>query len=169
MPSYHSKFNDSPHKSIGGTMIIPFNTDFRGPSLPCTEKEDIVDESIEYFRANSFFKNFEIKGDADRLLIYGMLFVQHCLSQLSRKMLRKEGISKLNSVAVDHFSIPGEAGFPLNHVYKQVEDSGSFFTKSCCAITCYSLGKKLQRGWEREYTKKMLQTSSGYPFRKRNL
>jgi len=33
------------------------------------EQADIVDETLDLFRANSLFRNFEIKGPADRLLI----------------------------------------------------------------------------------------------------
>ena len=40
-----------------------------------TEDEDIIDETIKFFRANVFFRNFEVKGGADRTLIYFTLFV----------------------------------------------------------------------------------------------
>ena len=38
------------------------------------------------FRANTFFRNFEIQGPADRLLIYGILFVSECLGKIRPNM-----------------------------------------------------------------------------------
>jgi actin related protein 2/3 complex subunit 3 len=54
------------------------------------ESYDPLDEALELFRANTFFRNFEIKGPADRLLIYGILFVQEILGKIksSASMLR---------------------------------------------------------------------------------
>ena len=52
-------------------------TDAVDPSRP-----DIVDEAIDLFRANSLFRNFEIKGGADRALIYLILFISDCLRWL---------------------------------------------------------------------------------------
>jgi actin related protein 2/3 complex, subunit 3 len=46
------------------------------------ESYDPLDEALELFRANTFFRNFEIKGPADRLLIYGILFVQEILGKI---------------------------------------------------------------------------------------
>lgn len=41
-------------------------------------------ESLDLFRANSLFRNFEIKGGADRLLIYLILFIGDCLTKISQ-------------------------------------------------------------------------------------
>lgn len=46
-------------------------------------REDIITESLELFRANSLFRNFEIKGPADRVLIYLILFVGDCLTRIN--------------------------------------------------------------------------------------
>jgi hypothetical protein len=45
---------------------------------------------LSLFRANTFFRNFEIKGPADRLLIYGILFVSECLGKIKSGMGPKE-------------------------------------------------------------------------------
>jgi actin related protein 2/3 complex subunit 3 len=37
-------------------------------------EDDIVDETLKLFKANVFFYEFEIKSDADRALIYCMLY-----------------------------------------------------------------------------------------------
>ena len=38
------------------------------------DKEDIIDETLMYFRANVLFRNFEVRGAADRTMIYLTLF-----------------------------------------------------------------------------------------------
>ena len=42
---------------------------------------DIIDEAILYFRANVFFKNFAIEGDADKVLVYLTVFIQKILER----------------------------------------------------------------------------------------
>ena len=43
------------------------------------DQEDIIDETLNYFRANVFFRNFDVRGGADRTLIYLTLYTQQCL------------------------------------------------------------------------------------------
>ena len=40
---------------------------------------DIVDEALATFKANVFFRNYEIEGEADLVLIYLTLYIQDCL------------------------------------------------------------------------------------------
>ena len=42
-------------------------------------EEDIIDEVLTFFRANVLFRNFDIRGGADRTLIYLTLFTHLCL------------------------------------------------------------------------------------------
>lgn len=81
---------------------------------------DIVDETLDLFRANSLFRNFEIKGGADRLLIVLILFVSDCLAKLSQPRTppsQIEAQKQLNTLAVDNFPLPGDVTFPLNSHY----------------------------------------------------
>ena len=80
-------------------------------------EDDIIDEALDLFRANCFFRNFEIQGNADRVLIYLILFISDCLGRLSKNPPQKEALKILNSRALDHFSIPGDPTFPLNALY----------------------------------------------------
>ena len=57
---------------------------------PDSESYDALDEVLSLFRANTFFRNFEIKGPADRLLIYGILFVSECLTKIKGNMGAKD-------------------------------------------------------------------------------
>jgi len=37
--------------------------------------DDVVDEAIRLFRANVLFRNFEVQGGGDRILVYLTLFI----------------------------------------------------------------------------------------------
>lgn len=54
------------------------------------ESYDPLDEILSLFRANTFFRNFEIKGPADRVLIYGILFVSEVLGKIKPGMGRRD-------------------------------------------------------------------------------
>ena len=81
--------------------------------------EDIIDETISLFRANCFFRNFEIKGPADRVLIYLTLFLQECLGKLSNNPSFNEAQKILLTHALQSFPLPGEPQFPLNAMYEK--------------------------------------------------
>lgn len=120
MPAYHSTFlsEQNNERIVGNVVLLPIRTQFRGPSYAPDSEYDIVEETLDLFRANSFFKNFDIKGPADRLLIYGILFLSDCLSKLSSKTNYKEAVRLLNNLALDSFALPGDIGFPLNALYQ---------------------------------------------------
>lgn len=107
---------------VASLAVLPFRTKFRGPSYPCEDDYDIIDEILDLFRANCFFKNFEIKGPADRSLIYGILFVSDCLNRLRPNTTMNDANRILNTAAVDHFALPGDPGFPLNSLYSPPRD-----------------------------------------------
>ncbi len=43
------------------------------------DEEDIIDETLNFFRANVFFRNFDVRGSADRTMIYLTLYTHQCL------------------------------------------------------------------------------------------
>ncbi|KAI9774812.1 MAG: subunit of the Arp2/3 complex [Geoglossum simile] len=134
MPAYHSIFlRDQDVRIIGNFALLPLRTRTRGPAYtlsplpagasdlnvdPASESYDPLDEVLLLFRANTFFRNFEIKGPADRLLIYGILFVSECLTKIRPTMSAREAEKAVSTAALDQFSIPGDAGFPLNQLYE---------------------------------------------------
>ncbi|GAA94513.1 uncharacterized protein L969DRAFT_100593 [Mixia osmundae IAM 14324] len=126
MPAYHSIWNEtaSGYQQVGNLAILPFSTRIRGPAPPAADAEvpDIIDESIDLFRANSMFRNFEIKGGADRVLIYLILFISDCLTRIASPSAKSwsvnEATKQLTSHALDNFALPGDASFPLNSVYQ---------------------------------------------------
>lgn len=52
--------------------------------LIISDDQDIIDETLNFFKANVFFKNFEINGNADRLLIYLTLYTTDCIVKLQK-------------------------------------------------------------------------------------
>jgi actin related protein 2/3 complex subunit 3 len=85
MPSYHSIFNQINYPSMCGIPFIEISQkipdlDYNKLKLPLNEIDlDIIDEALIYFRANVLFKNFPIKGEADKLLVYITVFISKCL------------------------------------------------------------------------------------------
>uniref|UniRef100_A0A672NA48 Actin related protein 2/3 complex subunit 3 n=1 Tax=Sinocyclocheilus grahami TaxID=75366 RepID=A0A672NA48_SINGR len=61
MPAYHSSLMDADTKLVGNMALLPLKTQFKGPAPKETKDTDIIDEAIYYFKANVFFKNYEIK------------------------------------------------------------------------------------------------------------
>lgn len=101
--AYNSIFNSEPDiRVIGNFPLLPLRTRTRGPAYtlppldasippsqspePDSESYDALDEVLSLFRANTFFRNFEIQGPADRLLIYGILFLSECLGKVRPNM-----------------------------------------------------------------------------------
>lgn len=135
LKAYNSDFNSDPNppRLIGNFPLLPLRTKTRGPAyvlpfpnppLPAhespeieSESYDILDEVLRLFRANTFFRNFEIKGPADRLLVYGIWFVSDCLQRIKPNATLREASKEVNNLALDlNFAIPGDPGFPLNQV-----------------------------------------------------
>ncbi|KAF8311892.1 protein disulfide isomerase [Clavulina sp. PMI_390] len=122
MPAYHSAFNEDPNAQVVGNMsVLPIKTRIRGPSAPADPNTaDIIDETLDLFRANSLFRNFEIKGGADRLLIVLILFVSDCLAKIQDAKTvpaKIEAGKLLSTLAVGNFPLPGDVGFVLNSHY----------------------------------------------------
>ncbi|XP_037950624.1 actin-related protein 2/3 complex subunit 3 [Teleopsis dalmanni] len=116
MPAYHSQIKEFP-QVVGNLAILPIRTQCRGPA-PCSNIEnDIIDESLYFFKANVFFRTYEIKSEVDRVLIYITLYITECLKKLQRCSNKNQASQEMYSLAISKFDIPGDAGFPLNAVY----------------------------------------------------
>ncbi|KAK3348883.1 ARP2/3 complex ARPC3 subunit [Lasiosphaeria hispida] len=141
MPAYNSIFNEDPNppRLVGNFPLLPLRTKIRGPvyplpfpdpPLPASESPDpdsgsydILDEVLALFRANTFFRNFEIQGPADRLLVYGIWFVSDCLSKIKQNANVRDATKDVTNLALDtHFAIPGDPAWPLNQMYEPPRD-----------------------------------------------
>ena len=97
--------------------ILPLKTQFRGPAAKEVGESDVLDEVLYYFKANVFFRTYEVKSEADRLLIYLTLYITECLKKLQKCSNKGQANNEMYSLAISKFDIPGEPGFPLNSVY----------------------------------------------------
>ena len=93
--------------------LLSLRTQFKGPA-PRGSEEDVIDESLYFFKANVFFKSYEVKGAADRVLIYLTLYISECLKKLQKCPTKNDAQKSLATLAVSSFDIPGDPGFPLN-------------------------------------------------------
>lgn len=118
MPAYHSQFTTAP-QVVGNMALLPIRTQFKGPAPRDSSEQDIVDEALLFFKANVFFRNYEIKSEADRTLIYLTLYITECLKKLQKAKSKNEGLKEMQSLAISKFSIPGEGQFPLNAMYSK--------------------------------------------------
>jgi actin related protein 2/3 complex subunit 3 len=130
-PAYHSKKNEEGYPEACSCAICPLKTEFRGPAepsdpgmmlyLPFTqirclviklflnlsgvEKEDIIDEVLIYFRANVLFRNFDVRGGADKTLIYLTLHAVQCLVKLEKIEDKNAGKAKRNFITCDPVTV----------------------------------------------------------------
>ncbi|KAJ8296197.1 Actin-related protein 2/3 complex subunit 3 [Rhodotorula toruloides] len=122
MPAYNASAADlDGARLVGNFPLLPFRSSIRGPAAQPADPSipDIIDESLQLFRANSLFRNFEIKTPADRALIYLILFIGDCLGRIAqaRTWTHQDALKQLTTHSLSHFSLPGEPGFPLNQVF----------------------------------------------------
>ncbi|KAB0347923.1 hypothetical protein FD754_012780, partial [Muntiacus muntjak] len=114
--AYHSALMDPDTKLIGSMALLPIRSQFKGPAPRETKEADIVDEAIYYFKANVFFKNYEIKNEADRTLIYIILYISECLKKLQKCNSKSQGEKEMYTLGITNFPIPGE---PVMRAYLQ--------------------------------------------------
>lgn len=75
---------------------------------------DIVDEALYHFRTNIFMRDFQIKSDADRLLIYLTFYAMKCLKCFAKNAKDKNKCkTEIESWNLKPFPIPGDDGFIL--------------------------------------------------------
>lgn len=77
------------------------------------DRTDIVDEAITFFRANVFFRNFDIQSSADKLLIYLTFYINVALKRLQGCRTLAEGTKAIINLGLEEVSVPGESGFPF--------------------------------------------------------
>lgn len=78
---------------------------------------DVIDEALTYFRANCLFRNFDVRGGADRTLIYLTLHAMQCLVKCEKIEDKNSAVRELRELAKKPFAVPGEAGWPLGGMY----------------------------------------------------
>ncbi|CAK8681172.1 actin-related protein 2/3 complex subunit 3-like [Clavelina lepadiformis] len=153
MPAYHS--TQTAPRSVGNIAVLPLKclSKYKGPAprIP-PDQSDIIDETIGFFRANIFFRNYEIKSDSDRTLIYVTLYIQECLKKLVKCMSKESGRKELYTLAVSSFDIPGDPGFPLNAMYAKPQSrSDADLMKAYIQQLRHETGERLlERVWDND-------------------
>ncbi|XP_059301815.1 actin-related protein 2/3 complex subunit 3-like [Lycium ferocissimum] len=113
---YHSSFVDEEGITKAcGCPLLPLKSHINEPASD-TEQDtplDIVDEVITFFRANIFFRNFDIKSSTDKLLIYLTLYINLALKRLEGCRTLAEGKRSIFNLGLEKIVIPGEPGFPF--------------------------------------------------------
>lgn len=118
MPAYHSKYCGVASEEACGCALLPLKTKSRGPAPPCPAGEDdIIDEVIRYFRPNCLFRNFDVKGGADRTLIYLTLTMQQVLKECERFKTRPEAEKSTQAMITKQFAVPGGPGWSLGGLF----------------------------------------------------
>ncbi|GJP51739.1 hypothetical protein CLOM_g10885 [Closterium sp. NIES-68] len=112
---YHSSYSHLEEVEFAcGCPLLPLKATARGPTHNAsTEETDIVDEAITLFRANVLFRRFDIRGPADKLLVYLTLYINMALKRIDSCPSEAEGIRLLINLGLEPFPIPGDPGFPL--------------------------------------------------------
>ena len=87
------------------------------------ETADIVDEVINYFRANMLFSQFDVEGPADRLLIYLTLTASQIVKKVAKCDNRSDGSRALSSFLGDSFPLPGESGWLLGGHFTEAKNT----------------------------------------------
>ena len=75
-----------------------------------------------FFRANTLFRNYDVRNGCDKTLIYLTLFAQQCLVKCEKIEDKQMAIRELRALAQKQFSIPGEAGWPLGGLFAAPAD-----------------------------------------------
>ncbi|XP_068642606.1 actin-related protein 2/3 complex subunit 3 [Aristolochia californica] len=111
---YHSSFIDEEGITKAcGCPLLPLKSHIKGPAPVTDQGTDVVDEAISFFRANVFFRNFDIKSSADKLLIYLTLYINVALKRLEGCRTLAEGTKAIINLGLEKVPVPGEAGFPF--------------------------------------------------------
>jgi len=121
MPVYHSTFNDAKNPGICNTQIFPLKTKVKGPAGPCKPADkDIIDEALEFYRANVLFRNFESQGPADLTLAYLTVYIGEIMREVTKHKTKIEANKGVQAVSHStNFAIPGDASFILPGFFKE--------------------------------------------------
>ncbi|KAF5397748.1 Actin protein 2/3 complex subunit 3 [Paragonimus heterotremus] len=119
MANYHSQFVPAPN-TVGNMALLPLRTKVRGPAPAMPDMDrDIIDEALYLFKSLIFFRQYEIRSESDRVLVYLILYILECLKKIQKCPNKSIASKELLSMAIARFDLPGDPGFPreLNNLY----------------------------------------------------
>lgn len=80
-------------------------------------QDDIIDDTLNFFRANVLFRNFEVRGGADRTMIYLTLWACQCLVACEKIEDKPTAVREMRNLAQKQFAIPGDPTWPLGGLF----------------------------------------------------
>jgi len=90
-----------------------------------TDAPDIIDEAIDFFRANVLFRNYKSNGPADLQIAYLTIYISECLRILQKHKNKKDGLKNIITLSMSgNFAVPGEKGFPLPGFFRDPPNRG---------------------------------------------
>mmetsp|Transcript_34006 Transcript_34006/g.30785 ORF Transcript_34006/g.30785 Transcript_34006/m.30785 type:complete len:172 (+) Transcript_34006:35-550(+) len=116
--SLHSAFNDKVVKPTCGFCQYDFR---KGQAKSDGEADDIIDEAIKFYRVNIFFKNYEILGPADRLLIYLIVYINHLIKTVEKDTDGVAALKKMIEIAKKPVPKPSEPKFFMNSIFNDAK------------------------------------------------
>ena len=125
--AYHSEITEvGNYRTLCSTAILPLKTAVKGPAPPALDNgKDIVDEAIEFFRANVLFRTFTPQGPADLLLAYLTIYITELLRFHSKDKTQSEAKKNITRISLDQrFPIPGDKDFCLGGFFNSPANSG---------------------------------------------
>jgi actin related protein 2/3 complex subunit 3 len=149
MPPYHSSFNKVENlKTIGNIAILPFKSTSpnskNAPRCPPDMTEDVIDEVLRFFKANVFFNSYEIKGPADRLLIYLTLYTHQCLLRMAKATSKDGCLREMYQLAIESFPLPTDGSFILHGFFGKVASKSESDELRSYLTSCrHELGNRL--------------------------
>ncbi|KAL7718695.1 Actin-related protein 2/3 complex subunit 3 [Entamoeba marina] len=113
--AYHTQLDSTIIESPGRFPLMQFKTKVKvnAKFISKGTGEDIVDEAITYFKANIFFRNYDMsQNEGDKLLVYLTFYISSLLLKFNGKT--KSDCEKLAySLAIENFALPGDGKFCL--------------------------------------------------------
>merc|ERR1711991_723362 len=105
---YHSGWNKDDLGTVCGMAMCPITTKFKGPSPQnTTDRADVIDEAIRFFKANVLFRNFEVLGAADKTLIYLTLFISEALQKIGTNSDIESAKKEMYTLSIQDWCVPG--------------------------------------------------------------
>ncbi|ELP88200.1 hypothetical protein EIN_224430 [Entamoeba invadens IP1] len=113
--AYHSVLDAHIIEAPGRFPLLDFKTKVKvNPKFVMKGTDmDIVDEAVTYFKANIFFKNYDMSiAEADKLLVYLIFYISSLLLKFNGHT--KTDCEKMAySMAIENFALPGDGKFCL--------------------------------------------------------
>ncbi|KAI0985186.1 hypothetical protein GJ496_000080 [Pomphorhynchus laevis] len=114
----HSTFVQN-YPKVGNIALLPIKSHFNGPAPKITDNSqiDIIDEALTFFKAMIFFRSYDIQSNADRTLIYLVLYISECLRQLQKCPNKNKSSKEMFAFGLKRFPLPGDLNFTMNAIF----------------------------------------------------